>query len=233
MPDSAAPDEPARRARLEAAEAKALDLLSAIRAAGLVRPGASETQIDAGIAEIAAADFGISRNWHKRLVRAGANTVCVFADMPPVRTISEDDTAYLDLGPVFGEWEADVGETWAVGADPAKHALVAALPDVFAEVTARARAHPDIAGAGLYDFACRAAAARGYHFGGRIAGHTIGEFPHLTWPGEKAQQLIAPGNDTALTAPDHLGRPRHWIVEVHLLEPGRTWGGFYERLLRV
>ena len=49
MPDSAAPDEPARRARLEAAEAKALDLLSAIRAAGLVRQGASETQIDAGI----------------------------------------------------------------------------------------------------------------------------------------------------------------------------------------
>jgi len=34
-----------------------------------------------------------------------------------------------------------------------------------------------------------------------------------------------------MRAPDHLGRERHWILEIHLVDPARTFGGFYERLL--
>lgn len=218
--------------RLLAAEARALDLLAAIESAGLVAPGRSEGEVDADISMLAERDFGIERHWHKRLVRTGPNTICVFSDMPPERVIGEDDTVYLDLGPVFGEWEADVGQTYALGADPARRALVAALPQVFEEVCAHAIATPDITGAALYAFACRAAEVRGYFFGGRIAGHTIGEFPHMTWPGEKDHQRIAPANPTRLSDPDAFGRVRHWIVEVHLVAPDRSFGGFYERLLR-
>src|SRR5690242_12041015 len=119
-------DEDARRARLIAAEQRALDLLGAIEAAGFVAPGRSEGDVDADIAELAARDFGVERHWHKRLVRTGLNTLCVFSDTPPERSIGADDTVYLDLGPVFGEWEADIGQTYAVGADPARRALVAA-----------------------------------------------------------------------------------------------------------
>jgi Xaa-Pro aminopeptidase len=225
--------EPARTARLIAAEARALEMLAAIEAAGFVAPGRSEGDVDRDIAELAERDFSITRHWHKRLVRTGLNTLCVFADNPPERVIGDDDTIYLDLGPVFEEWEADIGQTYAVGADPARHALVAALPEMFAHVCAHANATPDITGAALYDFACKAAHARGYIFGGKIAGHTIGEFPHLTWPGEKDHQRIGPANPTRLSDPDALGRARHWIVEIHRVAPDRSFGGFYERLLRT
>jgi hypothetical protein len=30
---------------------------------------------------------------------------------------------------------------------------------------------------------------------------------------------------------DHLGGARHWILEIHLVDQARTFGGFYERLL--
>lgn len=226
-------DEPLRLQRLIAAEARALDMLAAIEAAGFVAPGRSESEVDRDIAALAERDFGVHQHWHRRLVRTGLNTLCVFSDQPPERTIGADDTVYLDLGPVFEAWEADIGQTYAVGGDPTRHALVAALPVVFEQVTAHARANPDITGAALYDFAVNAAESRGYIFGGKIAGHTIGEFPHLTWPGEREHTRIAPANPTRLSDPDHLGRKRNWIIEVHLLAPDRSFGGFYERLLRM
>src|SRR5688572_28694644 len=148
-------DEQARWMAMVAAEERALALLAAIEAAGVVAPGRSESAVDADIAALAERAFGIVRNWHRRLVRAGPNTLCVFSDTPEERVIGPDDTIYLDLGPVFGEWEADVGQTYAVGADPARKALIAALPELFAQVCAHANANPDITGAALYAFACK------------------------------------------------------------------------------
>jgi Xaa-Pro aminopeptidase len=227
-----APDEPTRLARLIAAETRALEMLAAIEAAGFIAPGRSEGDVDRDIAELAQRQFGVERHWHKRLVRAGLNTLCVFSDMPAERTIGDADTVYLDLGPVFGEWEADIGQTYVVGEDPARQALVAALPRLFDATCAHANANPNITGAELYAFACAQAQACGYYFGGKIAGHTIGEFPHKTWPGEPDHQRIGPANPTLLSERDAFGRRRYWIVETHLIEPDRRFGGFYERLLR-
>lgn len=224
--------EQARLQSLIAAEERALAMLAAIEAAGFVAPGRRESEVDADIAALAEREFGVVRHWHKRLVRTGANTLCVFADNPDERTIGENDTVYLDLGPVFEEWEADIGQTYAVGNDPAHHALVAALPQVFEETRAHANANPDITGAELYALACEAAESRSYIFGGKIAGHTVGEFPHLTWPGERAHTRIYPDNPNKLSDPDHLGRKRFWIIETHLIAADRSFGGFYERLLR-
>ncbi|MEH6809238.1 MAG: M24 family metallopeptidase [Hyphomonas oceanitis] len=220
----------ARLAALIEAEDKALTLFDAIEAAGIIAPGRSEAEVDGDIAALALETFGIERHWHQCNVRAGANTVTTFHDKPPLRVIAPEDTVYVDLGPVFAEWEADVGRTYAVGESAAKHALVGALDTVFEAV--RAEARPDMTGAALYALACRMAEAHGYVFGGAIAGHVVAEFPHAVWPGDKDQQRISPNNRTRLSDPDPFGRTRHWILEIHLLEPGRTWGGFYERLLR-
>jgi Xaa-Pro aminopeptidase len=156
----------------------------------------------------------------------------VFSDNPAERVIEANDVVYLDLGPVFEEWEADVGRSYALGDDPARHALVAALPEVFEQVRSQALAHPELSGADLYEFAVRAAEARGYIFGGSIAGHIIGEFPHARLPDRKETQRIAPGNLTRLSDRDGLGRMRFWIIEIHLLAGDRSYGGFYEKLLR-
>ena len=225
----------AKRSRWEAltaAEDRALELLDAIESSELIAPGRSEADVNRDIAHIAGRDFGITKNWHKRIVRSGVNTVCVFSDNPADRIIEADDIVYLDLGPVFEEWEADVGRSYVVGDDPARRALVAALPEVFEQVRSHAASDPDITGAALYDFAVKAAETRGYVFGGSIAGHIVGEFPHAHLPDGKDTQRIAQANSTRLSDPDGLGGERFWIIEVHLLAADRSYGGFYERLLR-
>jgi len=220
-----------RRAALHAAEARAERLFDAIEQAQLVAPGRTERAVEEAIFALAARQFGVEKHWHKRIVRAGANTLTIAGDNPPVRTIAPDDVVYLDLGPVFGEWEADIGRSYALGDDPAKRALVADLPIVFERVQAHFRMAPDITGADLYAFAQQAAADAGWLFGGQIAGHLIAEFPHAHIPGDKDLTRIWPRNPTPLRGPDTLGRDKHWILEIHLVDPERRFGGFYERLL--
>ena len=66
------------------------------------------------------AQFGVEKHWHRRIVRSGPNSVTTAGDHPPVRIIEADDIVYLDLGPVFGGWEADIGKSYALGNDPAQ-----------------------------------------------------------------------------------------------------------------
>jgi len=146
---SAASSTAARRAELEAAETRGNALFDAIEAAGLIAPGKSETELDREIFELARDSFGVTQHWHKRIVRTGVNTLCVFSDLPEVRTIGPDDTVYLDLGPVFGAWEADLGRTYALGGDADKVRLVADLPRLFDALQSHYRAAPDITGAAL------------------------------------------------------------------------------------
>jgi Xaa-Pro aminopeptidase len=226
-----ADEEHSRHAQLIAAEADALALLDTIEELGLIAPGRTERAVEQDILHLAADRFGVEKHWHKRIVRAGLNTLAVAGDNPPDRTIGEDDMVFLDLGPVFAEWEADVGRSYAVGPDPRKHALVRELPRQFEAVRRHALAHPDISGADLYDVAVRSAEAAGWRFGGQIAGHLVGEFPHARWPGEKYHGHIRPENPTRMGDPDAFGRRRHWILEIHLVAPDGSFGGFYERLL--
>ncbi len=181
---------------------------------------------------LAERDFGVKKHWHKRIVRAGPNTLCTFYDDPPVRIIGPDDIVYLDLGPVFAEWEADIGRSYALGSDSEKKRLVADLPRLFDIVKAHYEASADITGAQLYAFAQRAAEDSGWLFGGTIAGHIVGEFPHAQRvPGDRAFHRIAPGNNKRMRDLDGNGDERHWILEIHLVDRRQTFGGFYERLL--
>jgi Xaa-Pro dipeptidase len=219
-------------AKLVAAEKKAEALLDAIEKQGLIRPGRSETEIDRDIYELAQVSFGVTQHWHKRIVRAGPNTVCVFAENPPVREIQEDDTVFLDIGPVFGEWEADVGHTYVMGNDTEKHRLCQDLPRIFNVLRQYFDDHLDVTGAELYAHAQHCAEAAGWLFGGAIAGHIVGEFPHARIPGNKDHYRISPANTGRMRDPDALEQPRHWIIEVHLVDRTRSCGGFYERLLQ-
>jgi Xaa-Pro dipeptidase len=220
-----------RRAALEAAEVKALALFNSIERSGLIAPGRSERDVEQDIFALAARDFGTDKHWHKRIVRAGVNSVTVAGDNPPVRTIAADDVVYVDLGPVFEEWEADIGKTYALGSDARKQALVAELPRQFEKVQAHYRADPNITGAALYEFAQNSAVAAGWRFGGRVAGHIVSEFAHAMIPGDKDLNRIGPNNPRPMSDPDGLDRPRHWILEIHLVDPAGAFGGFYERLL--
>jgi Xaa-Pro aminopeptidase len=219
-----------RRAALVAAEERAATLFEEIEGRGLVRAGRTERQIEQEIYAIALEKFGVEKHWHKRIVRAGPNTLTIAADNPPVRELEENDIVYVDLGPVFEDWEADLGRTYVLG-NHAGGALVEALPTVFDRVQSHYHASPDITGAELYAFAQQAAAEAGWKFGGAIAGHLVSEFAHAHIPGDKDLNRIHPGNPKRMRDPDELGSERHWILEIHLVEPDGRYGGFYERLL--
>ena len=220
------------RASLLAAEAKGMAMFDAIERAGFLVPGRLETEVDDDIRALAERDFGVSVNWHKRIVRTGPNTLCTFHEKPPIRVIDPQDTVYLDLGPVFGEWEADLGRSYALGTDPEKKRLIADLPRLFDIVKAHYESSPDITGAELYAFAQRTAQGAGWLFGGTIAGHIVGEFPHVRRvPGDPDLHRIAPANTKRMRDPDANGHERHWILEIHLVDKTRSFGGFYERLL--
>jgi Xaa-Pro aminopeptidase len=216
---------------LRAAETQAMALFDAIEARKLIAAGRSEREVEHDILALAEAEFGVRTHWHKRIVRAGPNTVSIFNENPPVRMIESDDVVFLDLGPVFEEWEADVGRTYVLGDDPQKHKLAADLEIVFDALCRHFHERPDITGAGLYAEALRQAAKAGWWFGGKIAGHLVGEFPHARIPGDKEHYRVSSGNPTRMRDPDAAGQRKHWIIEVHLVDLERRYGGFYERLL--
>jgi len=223
------------RAGLEAAEARGNAMFDAIERAGIIRSGKTEKEIENEIYILARKDFGVDIHWHKRLVRAGINTVCVYAEDPQSRMIGPDDTVFLDLGPVFAsanvQWEADLGRSYALGNDPAKKRLVADLPRLFDVVKAHYEATPDITGEALYAYAQKVADDAGWIFGGTIAGHIVGEFPHAQLIPGREEHRIAAGNTKRMRDPDADGHARNWILEIHLVDKTKSWGGFYERLL--
>jgi Xaa-Pro dipeptidase len=220
-----------RLAALIAAEQQADRLFATIENNRLVRPGRTETEIDQDIYTLAEQSFGVRQHWHKRIVRAGPNTVRIFAENPPIHEIAQNDTVFLDLGPVFDEWEADVGRTYVMGNDPQKTQLCLDLPKVFDALKQYYDSHPEVTGAELYSYAHQCAEASGWLFGGVIAGRIVGEFPHALLPGDKDLYRISPANIEPMRSSDALGQTKFWILEVHLVDRTPSWGGFYERIL--
>lgn len=219
--------------RLRDAQKKATELFAAIEAARIVRPGVTEREASAAIRDLAAELLGVERHWHKRVVRAGVNALEPYHSNPPDREIGDDDIVYLDLGPVFEEWEADFGRTYVLGDDPAKHRLRDTLAVVWAAGCAHFDVTPDITGAELFDFMVNQAATHGYGWGGTIAGHLVGHFPHADAEGDKDYSRVAPANDRPMRGLDSTGNIAHWILEVHLVDRELEIGGFYEELLDV
>jgi Xaa-Pro dipeptidase len=216
---------------LLAAEARGLALLDAIEASGMIAAGRTELDVERDIRALAEQSFGVKQHWHKRIVRSGINTLRIASDDPPDLRIGDDDTVFLDLGPVFGEWEADVGRTYAIGADPDKRRLCDDLERIFESLRHHFNVHQDVTGTELFAQAGRLAEGAGWLFGGAIAGHIVGAFPHALIPGDKDIYRVSPTNRTRMRDPDARGQTKFWIVEVHLTDLARTFGGFYERLL--
>jgi Xaa-Pro dipeptidase len=214
------------------AQQKAGALFAEVEAQNLIRPGATESEINEQVYALAGRLYGISRYWHKRIVRAGCNTLAPYDDDPTNLTITEDDIAFLDLGPVFEEWEADFGRTFVVGNDPLKHKLRRDIEEAFAKGKNYFHQHPEITAAELYAYAQQLAEEAGWEYGGPIAGHLIGIFPHEKIPNDKITLYVHPQNHNRMRLPDVSGRERHWIFEIHFVDRSRQIG-FYEELLTI
>jgi Xaa-Pro aminopeptidase len=225
--------EQARIAALREAQQKAAALFHEVEARGLVRPGITESRLNQDVYDLAREMFGISTYWHKRIVRAGPNTLAPYAENPPDLLIADDDILFIDLGPVFEEWEADFGRTFVLGSDPHKLKLRDDVSRAFAEGKQYFRQHPDITARQLFEHACTLATRYGWEFGGPIAGHLIGHFPHERIADDKVTLYVHPRSSLPMRSLDENGEPRHWILEIHFVDRARGIGGFFEELLTV
>jgi Xaa-Pro dipeptidase len=222
-----------RITELRTAQNNAARLFREIEERGLIRSGISESQLNADIYELAKVMYGITKYWHKRIVRAGRNTLAPYDENPPDLTIGDDDILFLDLGPVFEEWEADFGRTFVIGSDPLKLKLRDDVAAAFAEGKQYFNRTPDITANQFFAYAVSLAGKFGWEFGGPIAGHLIGQFPHEKIAGDKVTLYVHPDSNLPMRSLNEDGRKRHWILEIHFVDRERQIGGFFEELLTV
>lgn len=191
----------------------------AIRAiASRVQPGMVEEEA-VDMAKRVLVDGGMQLSWHPTRVRFGANTTkpMKLASTPGI-VLGENDIFFLDIAPRVGAFEGDAGQSFVVGHHPAYQRCADDAARLFHEVRAvwlRER----LTGRGLYAFADRTAKSMGWELNFDLPGHRVSDFPHAAiYTGSLADFDADP---SAL----------RWILEIHLLDPQRRFGAFYEDML--
>ncbi len=214
------------------AEAKATQLFEEIEKRGLITPGISEKELNTAVYELAFELFGIKKYWHKRIVRAGKNTLLPYRENPPDLILREQEILFLDFGPVFDQWEADFGRTYVIGTDARMLQLRADVEQIWQQGRDFYLANQETLTAGeFYRYTQQIAREAGWEYGNEHCGHLIGEFPHERIIGDERKHYLHPENELRMSAPDQNGNERHWIYEVHLIDREREIGGFFEQLL--
>ena len=213
------------------AEKKAELLFKEIEKQEILVPGNSEEKINSLIFDLAYEMFGIKKYWHKRIVRCGENTLYPYNEDQKNLTLKKDDILFLDFGPIFEEWEADFGRTYVVGKDPLKIKLSKDIEDAWHKGKAFYDSHNKITGAQLYYYCQNLANDYGWSFGGEIAGHIIGQYPHEKLEKENKSNYIHPQNHSNMNDLNAKGERKNWILEIHFVDKKKKIGGFFEQLM--
>ena len=219
-------------AKLIEAEEVAIRLFNEIADRDLIVAGKSEIEVSEEVFDLARELFGIEKHWHKRIVRAGENTLLPYHDNPPNLTIREDDIVFLDFGPILEDWEADLGRTYVIGNDPYKHKLKRDVELAWLEANEWFGRHSKLTGSEFYVYVMELTSRYGWTYGNEMAGHIIGEFPHQKLEPENYRLYVHKDNHTDMILPDSDGQTRNWILEIHFVDRERKIGGFFEQLLR-
>lgn len=213
------------------AEVKANQLFEEIDRRGIIKAGRTEKEINTDIFDLAKELFDIEKYWHKRIVRAGENTLRPYDDNPPDLTLQHDDILFLDFGPIFEEWEADYGRTYVIGNDPYKFKLKADIETAWYEVREWFLKQTQLTGAEFFQYLHETAKKYGWEYGGQLGGHLIGQFPHERLEPKNYGLYVHPENHNDMFLADANGNKRHWILEIHFIDREKKIGGFFEQLL--
>ncbi len=215
------------------AEEKANQLFQEIENRTLIIPGKSEKELNIEVFNLAFELFGIKKYWHKRIVRAGKNTLLPYAHNPENLVLKEDDILFFDFGPVFEDWEADFGRTFVLGNNEEKLKLQRDVEQAWNEGNSFYQSNKfDITGAELYQFTVDLAIKFGWKYGNEHCGHLIGNFPHEQLLGEEKINYIHPENKELMSNLDILGQERYWIYEIHFIDEKQEIGGFFEQIMK-
>lgn len=214
------------------AEQKATYLFQEIEARGMICAGKTEKELNVEIYKLAFDLFGIKKYWHKRIVRAGKNTLLPYAHNPENLTLQADDILFFDFGPVFEEWEADFGRTYVIGQNERKLKLKQDVEKAWYEGRTFYETYKNtLTGADFFFFTKKLAQQFGWKYGNEHCGHLIGNFPHEQLLGEEKINYIHPENINLMSDLDVLGQERFWIYEIHFIDEKTEIGGFFEQML--
>ena len=216
---------------LRKAEQIAVNLFHEIESRNLICSGKDEETLNKEIFNLAKGLFGIEKHWHKRIVRCGTNTLYPYKENPPNKYIQNDDILFFDFGPIIENWEADLGRTYVIGNDPLKLNLKNDVETAWQETKQWFDQQSELKASHLYSFVVEKAKSYGWDFGGEIAGHLIGAFPHEKLEPGSYELYVHPDNHNNMFALDANGQKRNWILEIHFIDKKHQIGGFYEQLL--
>ncbi|MCO5249459.1 MAG: aminopeptidase P family protein [Chitinophagales bacterium] len=217
--------------KLKEAESIAVKLFEETQSRKLIVAGKDEKTLNDEIFNLAKELFHIDKHWHKRIVRCGENTLFPYKENPPNKTIQKNDILFFDFGPVIEKWEADLGRTYVIGDDPLRHKLKNDIEKAWFKTKEWFDNQTELKASKLFEFAVNKANEYGWEFGGEIAGHLIGEFPHERLEPGNYQLYVHPDNNNNMFDLDFNGQKRYWILEMHFVDRNNKIGGFYEQLL--
>lgn len=209
-----------------------IEFFHAIEESNLLIAGKSEVQLNLEVCDLALKQFGIEKHWHKKIVRSGKNTLAIYPDNPPNRIIEKDDILFIDLGPIVEGYEADIGRTYVLGNNANKLKLKKDVEAAWYEIREWYQQQTTLKASDLFNYCVLKAKRLGWEFGGEIAGHIVGKFPHEQPADPKSLELdIHPDNHNDIFLLDADGNQRHWILELQFVDKGNEIGGYFEQLL--
>ncbi|MBI5630766.1 MAG: aminopeptidase P family protein [Elusimicrobia bacterium] len=186
--------------------------------AGAMKAGMPEEDAY-GIAKAVLAEMGAEKHWHRPWIRFGPNTTKLYGELSaPGCRLGPDDIFFVDIGPVWGGYEGDAGDTFTTGSNAEFFRCRDGARRIFDAVSKRWR-QKSLAGRALYEFARKKADELGWALNLRANGHCLSDFPHaLYYKGGLAEVSFAPS-------------PHAWVLEIQIRHPSREFGAFYEDLL--
>jgi hypothetical protein len=186
--------------------------------AAAVKPGMVEEDAVAMAKDILAS-HDMVRGWHDVYVRFGSNTLKTFgADSDPGIVLKENDIFFIDIGPVWEEWEGDGGDSFVIGTSPEMEQCAADARKLF-HIVRHKWESTGMSGKELYEFATVEALALGWELNMDLSGHRLSDFPHAAiYDGPMADVDFKPS-------------PLLWVLEIHIRHKTDGYGAFFEDML--
>ncbi len=171
------------------------------------------------IARATLLELEMRRGWHHIIVRCGSNTIKDFTERSKRGVVlRENDIFFIDIGPIYGNFEGDAGDTFVLGNDPLHLKAqrdVRQIWDIVRDKWFTER----ITGVELYDFARVTTEKFGWTLNMGLSGHRLSDYPHSAhYVGSLADIPFTPC-------------PNLWVLEIAITNQEKTFGAFYEDLL--
>lgn len=183
-----------------------------------ITPGMSEEEAKR-VARATLSYLSMRRGWHRIVVRCGSNTTKSFTERSePGIILQEHDIFFVDIGPIYGDYEGDAGETFVLGDDPVHLKAKQDVREIWNIVRGKWLAER-LTGSELYEFAAQTARQFGWRLNLDLSGHRLSEYPHSAhYGGSLAEIGFRPSPDL-------------WVLEIAIVHPVRRFGAFFEDLL--